>query len=103
MIGEILIGIFNIIMAVVLMLLKLLLMPIDFLIEQSIPTLTTAFTAVGSYITAILTNIGWVLSITGIPAIAFGLIAAYWLFKLTLPVNVWFMKLAVNWYNKLKP
>lgn len=103
MIGDILITIFNILMAVILMLLKLILMPIDYLIEQSIPSLSAAFTAVGSYITAILTNIGWVLSITGIPAIAFGLIAAYWLFKLTLPVNVWFIKLAVNWYHRLKP
>lgn len=103
MIGDILITIFNILMAVVLMLLKLILMPIDYLISQALPALATGFTAVGSYISTILTNIGWVLSITGIPAVAFGLIAAYWLFKLTLPVNVWFIKLAINWYNKLKP
>lgn len=103
MIADILITIFNIVMAIVLMLLKLLLMPIDFLIAQAIPSLSGAFTAVGSYLTQILTNIGWVLSITGIPAVAFGLIAGYWLFKLTVPVNVWFIKLAVNWYHRLKP
>lgn len=90
-------------MAVVLMLLKLLLMPIDYLIAQALPALSQGFTAVGGYISTMLTNIGWAISITGIPAIAFGLVASYWLFKLTLPVNVWFIKLAVNWYHKLKP
>ena len=103
MIPDLMVTIFNIIMAVVLMLLKLILAPIDYLIGQALPGLADAFTAVGTYITTILTNIGWVLSITGIPAVAFGLIAAYWVFKLTLPVNIWFIKLAVNWYNKLKP
>lgn len=103
MISDILITIFNILMAVVLMLLKLILMPIDYLIAQSIPSLSDAFTAVGSYLSAIVTNIGWVLSITGIPGIAFGLVVVYWLFKLTLPVNVWFIKLAVAWYHRLKP
>lgn len=103
MIADIFTTIFNILMAIVLMLLKLLLMPIDYLIGQTIPSLANAFQAVGTYLTTILTNIGWALSITGIPAIAFGIVAGYWVFKLTLPINVWFIKLAINWYHKLKP
>jgi len=99
----ILTGIFNIIIGLVLLLVKIVLIPIDFLITQYIPSLATAFTAVGTYLTAIFTNMGWVLSITGIPAFAIGLVVAYWVFKLTLPVNVWAIKLAISWYQHLKP
>lgn len=99
----ILTGVFNIIIGLVLLLVKIVLMPIDYLITQYLPALNDAFTAVATYITTIFTNIGWVLSITGIPAFAIGLIVAYWVFKLTLPINIWAIKLAINWYQHLKP
>lgn len=102
-IDVILTGIFNIVIGLVLLLVKIVLIPIDFLISQYVPALAQAFTAVGTYLTTIFTNIGWVLSITGIPAFAIGLIVAFWVFKLTLPVNVWAIKLAITWYNHLKP
>jgi len=97
--NSIFVAIFNI----VAFLIHLILLPIDALISTYIPSLDDAFTSIASYLTIIFTNMGWVLSITGIPSGIIALVVAYTIFKLTLPINVWFLKLAVGWWNKLKP
>lgn len=103
MINAIITAVFNFLIAIVLLLLKIILAPIDFLISQALPDISQGLTAIGTFLTTALTNIGWVISITGIPAVAIALIVAYWVFKLTLPINIWVIKLAVNWYHRLKP
>jgi len=103
MIPDIITTIFNIVIALVLLLLKVILAPIDFLIAQALPQLDDAFNAVSYYITTILTNIGWFLSITGIPTAIIALVVAFWIFKLTVPLQIWLIKVAVSWYNALKP
>lgn len=93
----------NIIIAIVLFLLKLVLAPIDFLLQAIVPGLSGALTSVGDYFYLATTYIGWILDSTGIPYIGFGLIAAYYTFKLTLPLNLFLIKLAISWYKTLKP
>jgi len=94
--------IFQILVLLAIFLARAILLPIDFLISTLLPSLSSAFTAVGAYLSEIMTYIGFVLSITGIPPAIITLVVAFWVFKLTVPINVWIIKLAVSWYHKLK-
>jgi len=97
--NAIFVAIFNIVS----FLIHLILLPIDTIIATLLPDLFDAFSAIADYLSLIFTNMGWVLSISGIPPAIIALVVAYVVFKLTLPINVWFFKLAIGWWNKLKP
>jgi len=96
-------AIFVAIFNVVSFLIHLILLPIDLLIESLLPELSEVFTSISDFLSLALSNVGYALSITGIPPAAIALVAAFWVFKLTLPINVWFIKLALGWWHKLKP
>lgn len=95
--------IFTGIVQLVVVLLRLILMPIDALISTALPSLETAFTAIGSLFTTISTVVGWGLSLLNISSFALNFIVAYYVFVLTVPIFVWTFKLVIRWYNKLKP
>lgn len=84
-------------------LIKVILLPIDALISGVLPSLDSAFTAIASLLTTIGSAIGWAISLSGISTMAIGLIVAYYVFALTVPLSVWLIKLVVGWYDKLKP
>lgn len=99
MIGKILSGIMNLIIGLI----NLLLYPIDALIETALPSLSSALSAVGSFFTVALQSIGWVISLTGISSSVISLVVAYYVFKLTVPMLFYLIKLVLAWYNRLKP
>lgn len=99
MINAILTGIINLIVGLV----SLILAPIDALILSALPDLSNALTAVGSFLNLISTSIGWVISLTGLSNETLSLIVAYFTFKLTAPMLFYIIKLALDWYEKLKP
>lgn len=99
MINAILTGIINLIIGLV----SLILAPIDALILSALPDLSNALTAVGSFLNLISTSIGWVISLTGLSHETLSLIVIYFTFKLTAPMLFYMIKLALSWYNKLKP
>lgn len=99
MINAILTGIFKLIIGLV----SLLLSPIDSLITSVLPGLDNALTAVASFFTYIGSSIGWVISLTGLSSETLSLIVLYFTFKLTAPMLFYMIKLALSWYNKLKP
>lgn len=103
MTSDIVTFIFNIIISLVFFVIKILLLPIDMLIQQFIPSLTDAFTAVGNFLSLIAEGLGWAISAAGIPYAAIALIATYWIFKLSFPIIIWGIKLAIKWYVALKP
>jgi len=84
-------------------LIHLILLPIDILIEGLLPDLSALFDSIADYLSLVLNYVGFVLSITGIPPATIAVVVAFWVFKLTLPINVWFIKLAIGWWHKLKP
>ena len=98
MINKILIGIIKLITGLV----STLLAPIDLLIEYSLPDLSNALNSISSFLNLAFSSIGWAVSLLGIPAIALKLIVAYYSFKLTIPLAVSAVKLALKWYNSLK-
>ena len=99
MINAILTGIFKLIIGLV----SIILTPIDALITSALPSLDNALTAVASFFTYIGSSIGWVISLTGLSSETISLIVLYFTFKLTAPMLFYMIKLALSWYNKLKP
>lgn len=99
MINAILTGIINLIVGLV----SLILAPIDNLILSALPDLSNALTAVGNFLNLISTSIGWAVSVTGLSKETLSLIVMYFTFKLTAPMLFYMIKLAISWYNKLKP
>lgn len=99
MIGKILSGIMSLIIGLI----NLLLYPIDALISTALPSLSSALSAVGSFLNVALQSIGWVISLTGISSNVISLVIAYYVFKLTVPMLFYLVKLVLSWYNRLKP
>lgn len=99
MINALLTGIFKLIIGLV----SIILTPIDALITSALPSLDNALTAVASFFTYIGSSIGWVISLTGLSSETLSLIVLYFTFKLTAPMLFYMIKLAISWYNKLKP
>lgn len=99
MINAILTGIINLIVGLV----SLILAPIDNLILSALPDLSNALTAIGNFLNLISTSIGWAVSVTGLSNETLSLIVMYFTFKLTAPMLFYMIKLAISWYNKLKP
>lgn len=99
MINAILKGVISLIVGLV----NLILSPIDALILSVLPDLSNGLTAVGNFFTFISQGIGWVVSLTGLSNETLSLIVLYFTFKLTAPMFFYMIKLALSWYNKLKP
>ena len=98
MINTILTGIFNVVIALV----NTLLIPIESIISQFIPGLDSAFEMVGMLFENLVMFIPWVISWTGLNSTIIGLIVSYFTFRLTVPLLVHTIKLALSWYDKLK-
>lgn len=99
MINALLTGIFKLIIGLV----SIILTPIDSLITSALPSLDNALTAVANFFNYIGSSIGWVISLTGLSSETLSLIVLYFTFKLTAPMLFYMIKLAISWYNKLKP
>ena len=99
MINAILKGIFKLVISLV----NILLTPIDAIITAALPSLATALTGIASFLTLITSSIGWVLSVFGLSSECLSLIVVYFTFKLSVPIVVYSIKLAIRWYDKLKP
>lgn len=99
MINKILIGIIKLIVSLV----SVILTPIDSLISSALPGLDSAFTLIGNLLSLISDIIPWVMSWMGLNSTIRGLVVAYFTFILTVPLVVHTVKLAIKWYDKLKP
>lgn len=99
MINSLLQGIIKLIISLV----TVILSPIDNLIQSALPDLDTGLTAVGNFFNLIGNGIGWVISLTGLSNETLSLIVMYFTFKLTAPMLFYMIKLALSWYDRLKP
>lgn len=99
MINAILKGIFSIIISLV----NLLLVPLDTLINSALPSISTGLEYVNNFIDYILNFIPWICSWFNFPQAFLTLLIGYYTFKLTIPLAVSTIKMAIDWYNKLKP
>lgn len=96
-------AILNGIMKLIIGLVGVLLAPIDLLIEQFIPDLSSALDMFNGMLNYIGDYFIWAVSWTGLNSTVRGIIVAYFTFILTVPLLVSSIKLALKWYDKLKP
>ncbi|MBQ3021688.1 MAG: hypothetical protein IJD92_05655 [Bacilli bacterium] len=99
MINAILMGVIKLIVGLV----SLILSPIDSIIISALPNLSNALSAVGSFLNLIAQGVGWAVSATGLSNETLSLIVMYFTFKLSAPMLFYMIKLAISWYDKLKP
>jgi len=99
MIKAIIGGIFKLVIGLV----SILLSPIDALIEQFLPNLSNALDYISSLFDLVGDFIPFVISYTGINTFVLTIIVDIIVFIFTVPLMVNTMKLALAWYNKLKP
>lgn len=92
-------GVFKIIISLV----SLLLTPIDNLIAQFLPGLDDAFTMIANLVQQICNVVPWVMSWMGVSSVVVSLLVSYLTFKMSVPIVVHTIKLALKWYDKLKP
>lgn len=81
---------------------NILLYPVDMIIQNFLPDLSNIFTAIGNYLSIIASSIGWVISLSGLSSGTISLVILYYIFKLSAPLVFYFIKMAVQWYDKLK-
>lgn len=99
MIKAILSGLIKLIISLV----SIFLTPINDLITTYMPSLGNALSSIGSFLAICVSSIGWVISALGIPPVVIELLVAFYTFKLTVPLLVHAIKLAVKWYRTLMP
>lgn len=98
MINAIIKGIFSLILNLV----SLILYPINALVVNYIPGLENAFLIIENFFTTAFTYVGWCVDASLLTGETISLIIATLTFRLTLPLVVNSVKLALKWYNSLK-
>ena len=98
MIKAIINGIFNLVLGLV----DVILSPIDSLISQFLPGISDVLNYIGQFFNYILQFIPWLCSWLHLPSWLISFVIAYYVFKLTVPLLVHTVKLALSWYNRLK-
>lgn len=99
MINALLMGVMKLIISLV----SIVLAPIDAIILQFLPDLSNALSAIGNMFALVSNYIGFAISLTGLSNDTLSLIVMYFTFKLTVPILVSTVKMAIKWYDKLKP
>lgn len=98
MIQAILTGIFKLVISLV----NILLSPIDTLITNTLPDVSSALNAFNALIDYVLNFIGYVVDMSGLSSTAINLIIIYFSFILLSRPVIYVIKLALKWYKTLK-
>lgn len=99
MINAILKGLFSLVIGLV----NLILTPIDSAISLALPSVAEALSAVGGFFNWICSFIPYLMSWLNLPQWFLTFVIGYWTFKLTVPLVIHTVKLAIAWYDKIKP
>ena len=91
-------GIFKLVLALV----NLILLPIDSLISNYLPSVSNALDTIASYFSWVANLIPWGISWFGLSSTTISLFVGYLTFELTVPLLIHTIKLAIQWYNALK-
>lgn len=92
----------NGIMDFIIYLIDIILIPLDLLIESLLPDISNVISYISSFFIYIGNLVPWVISYFGLNQEILSLIVLYFTFKLTAPITVRTIKMAVKWYNVLK-
>lgn len=99
---ELLPNLFYSLISLILNFIALLLQPIDKIISSLLPDLSNIFTLIGNLLEIIFSQAGWAISFLGLSQTAVNLVVTYLIVSVTSSYSVYFIKLAIKWYNNLK-
>lgn len=99
MIGALLSGLFGLVISLI----NLILAPIDALIASLLPDLSNALSYVANLFTFVNGVIGYAIDASGLSDISITLIVSYYVFVISGTFSASVVKLALKWYDKLKP
>ena len=99
MVKAIINGIFKLVMVLV----NVLLLPIDQLISQLLPDVSACLNYISNFFDYIGNIVPWVISYLGVNEFVLNSSIAIITFILTVPLMVQAIKLAITWYDKIKP
>jgi len=94
--------ILNFIFNSAILLISLVLYPINALVTSLLPSLTTTFAAIDTLLETVADGIAYGVSYSLLPPLALQIIVLYYTFILTFPLAIYFIKVAIKWFNKLK-
>lgn len=98
MIQAILTGVFKLVTSLV----SIILTPIDLAISSALPGVASALNMVSSFFTWLGSALSWAWSWVGFNSTVTSLFVGYLVFKFTVPFAIHTVKLAIQWYDKLK-
>lgn len=96
-------GILYFIFQLLITLIGLILTPINLLITNYLPSLNIALSAINTFLSMVSNTLAYSVSLSLLSSTALSLIVMYFTFELIFPMSVYLIKLALSWYNKLKP
>lgn len=94
---------FTFLFDLVIKLVQVLLSGVDAVINQFLPSVGDAINMVSSLFNSVLSYIPWVMSWIGLNTTVVTIVVAVITFQLTVPILIHTIKLAIKWYDKLKP
>lgn len=83
-------------------LITLVLSPIDRFIDSNIPSLSSIINNIGATFTFLTNVMGWVVDSFCLPTYAITFLILTFTFRINLRIGVYAVKLALNWWDKLK-
>lgn len=99
MINSLIVGVFNLVISLV----NVLLLPIDTLINSLLPDFANALNMVNAFLDFIISNVEWAVSWLGFNSTVITLFVAYTLFRVNGFLIVHTFKMAIKWFNSIKP
>lgn len=97
MTGDILTGIFQLLMSLVLTIVSIILYPFGLLIKQFLPDVDSALSALSEYFVYVAQYMGWILDALLVPKIVITMIVTYYLFRFSVTFGAWGIKLVLKW------
>lgn len=95
-------GIFTFVFHLVFKIVNVVLEPLNYLIETTIPGLSSIVSLVGAFFTWLSDLIPWVVSYLGLSQEILNLIVIFITFRITTTLSVNIIKFSLNWYRSLK-
>lgn len=99
--GDFLLGLFQVLMAVIVSIMNLILYPFSLLIKTYMPSLDQGLTALADYFDYAGHYMAWLLDAFAVPSIVVTMVAAYYLFVFTVTMSAWTIKLVIKWKGAL--
>lgn len=101
--SSVLAGMLQILIAVVNQIVAVVMAPISLIISTLLPGVDGLFSSVSTWLTYATTYVGWVIDALGIPSIVISVVVAFYTFRLLSSFSVWGIKIAIKWWEALKP